>query len=137
MVVKSLSARRCYEMLLGICPPEFRGRYDDELICVFEESWRDAAAVASVGTTLMFWLRTIHDVIRTAIATRLCKLSRVVDSDRRISLAASLVMHAVVFWALTWLAYHPLPPPGPNCEANMGQGPAAKTMIAQKGDTGR
>jgi len=115
MVRKTPLAVRFYELLLKLYPADFRGRYADEMICFFEESWRDVAVLSSPAAALTLCLHALDDLIRTAACKRTIQIAGHIGTQRVISLGASALLHAAIICACTWLAFLPLPPPESGC----------------------
>jgi hypothetical protein len=132
MPTKPSPALRFYELLLKFYPADFLGRYENQLLCVFEESWHDTEALSDPAAALIFWLHTSEDIIRTAVCTRLSQLARRNEFGRSMSLAASILMHTAVLWGLTWIAFHPFPPPGPSCDSKAAPTAVIKTAALPK-----
>jgi putative ABC transport system permease protein len=58
--------RRAYRALLKLLPFEFRAEFGRDMEQAFSEENDDVRARRSVKETLGFWLRTLHDFVRTA-----------------------------------------------------------------------
>ena len=129
MVVKTPVAVRVYGVLLKVYPAEFRGRYADQMLCFFEESWLEISALSNPAAALALWLRTLDDLLRTALYKRMSQFMVGMGMQRGISLGASAALHVVVLWALTWLAFHPLPPPGGGCPEKPSRSMGIKTAL--------
>jgi hypothetical protein len=64
------SHARIYRRLLAVYPPEFRSRYEDEMVQLFVDQLRDAETVAAADGTARTWLRAIRDLVVTALSER-------------------------------------------------------------------
>lgn len=116
MGFRETTALRCYRILLNAYPTDFRAQYGDQMLSVFEDSWHDATTLARPAVALRFWVHTFEDVVQSALSEWISELTAAFKLERGISFAASVFMHVIVLWALTWLAFHPLPPPGDACQ---------------------
>ena len=63
MTARTSVAIRVYSLLLKAYPAEFRARYADQMVCFFEESWREVSALSNPLGALMLWLHTIDDLV--------------------------------------------------------------------------
>jgi len=129
MTAKTSVAIRVYGLLLKAYPAEFRAKYADQMVCFFEESWCEVSALSNPLGALMLWLHTIDDLIRNALCKRMSQFTAYIDMQRGISLGASAVFHVSILWALTWLAFHPLPPPGGGCVVKPSRSVTIRTAV--------
>lgn len=132
MAAKTPVAVRIYGVLLKAYPAEFRGIYADQMLCFFEESWLEISALSNPAAALTLWLRTLDDLLRTALCKRMSQFAVGIGMERGISLGASAALHIVVLWALTWLAFQPLPPPGGRCPQKLSRSIIIKTAIVPR-----
>ena len=140
MGFRNTTALRCYRLLLNAYPADFRAQYRDQMLCVFEDSWRAATTLARPAVALRFWVNTLEDVVKSALLEWISQLTAAFRLERGISFAASVFIHVIVLWALTWLAFHPLPPPGDACqpktmspEIKIAAFPASPTPATKQG----
>jgi hypothetical protein len=129
MTANTPVAVRVYGLLLKAYPAEFRGRYADQMLCFFEESWLDVSALSSPAAALMLWLHTLDDLLRTALYKRMSQFTGRIGMQRGISLGASAALHVIILWALTWLAFHPLPPPEGGCLGRPSRSIMVRTAV--------
>src|SRR5262244_1795380 len=57
---------RVFRLLLRVLPAEFRGDFGDDMQADFAEQYRDARD-ASRATAAAVWLRTVPDLLQTAL----------------------------------------------------------------------
>ena len=63
----SASPERLYRSLLRLYPTEFRARFGDEMVQLFGDQLRDARTGAAGGGMARTWLRTLGDLLVTAV----------------------------------------------------------------------
>lgn len=61
---------RLYRLLLRLYPASFRARFGDEMAQLFADQLRDARAGRSPSGSAGVWLRTVGDLVTTAVAER-------------------------------------------------------------------
>jgi hypothetical protein len=97
---------RIYAILLNFYPTDFRHKYGDEMLSIFEESCRDAASQSDITGVASLCLMTFLDLVKTAIAERMLRFTKL-EMERGVSVGASLLIHLAALWGLTWVAVHP------------------------------
>lgn len=66
-------SERIYAGLLRAYPPQFRTRYKDEMIVLFSDQLRDARAADGAGGIAIAWIRTVLDLVSSALEEHLRK----------------------------------------------------------------
>lgn len=64
---------RIYAGLLRAYPPQFRARYEDEMVVLFGDQLRDARAANGAGGMTITWIRTVLDLASSALEEHLRK----------------------------------------------------------------
>lgn len=70
---RSSASERIYASLLRAYPSAFRRRYEDEMVLLFADQLRDARAANSGGGVAATWVRTLLDLLSSAIGEHLRK----------------------------------------------------------------
>ena len=66
-------SERVYAGLLRAYPPQFRARYEDEMVVLFGDMLRDARAADGAGGIVIIWIRTVLDLTSSALGEHLRK----------------------------------------------------------------
>ena len=70
-------SERAYRLFLRLFPRRFRKEAEAEMVEVFRDGLRQAHSRGTVGTVVVFWVRTIADLAVTAVSTRATRPTRV------------------------------------------------------------
>jgi hypothetical protein len=66
-------SERVYAALLHVYPTAFRARYDAEMVQLFADQLRDARAASGAGGAAVTWMRTLSDLLSSALGEHLRK----------------------------------------------------------------
>ena len=67
------AGQRLYASLLRLYPRGFRDRYGDEMVLLLGDQIRDARAGAGIGGVAITWIRTLVDLVSSAVGEHLRK----------------------------------------------------------------
>ena len=102
-------AERVYRLLLGAYPPEFRARYEREMVLLFRDQCRDGD-VRTPG----FWARVFWDILRSAPALRV-EATRTVEVTMKLAAVVTVLLGVlgIVSAVGEWVAGSRQPMGGP------------------------
>jgi hypothetical protein len=95
---------RLYGLLLFAYPPEFRRKFGDEMLQVFRDCYRAQATRRSLPS---FWLRTLIDLLSTAVTERTDRSGRegILMNNGRRDVVALLACIGIIVIAFLLLSY--------------------------------
>lgn len=85
-------ATAVYRALLIVYPVEFRRAYGPWMIQVFRDRCRDVRRQRGTGALLVLWLRTLADLVTTALAERRSAMQKTSSTYRPLRWAGALVL---------------------------------------------